>query len=112
MPRLKALFRVFVLLGVLAPVPGAHALPQEAGPVNQTSDPILREFVWRSIGPANMGGRVDDIEAVVGDPSTIYIGFATGGIWKSTNMGTTWTPIFDYLSGFLHRRHRHRPFRP
>ncbi|MFH1765929.1 MAG: hypothetical protein ABIF09_17215 [Gemmatimonadota bacterium] len=95
MPRLKSLIRVSVLLAVLVPVPTAHAFAQEADPVNQTDDPILRDFVWRSIGPANMSGRIDDIEAVVGDPSTIYLGLATGGIWKSTNMGTTWTPIFD-----------------
>ena len=95
MPRLKALVRVSVLLAVFAPILGADAFAQEADPVNQTDDPILREFVWRSIGPANMSGRIDDVEAVVGDPSIIYLGFATGGIWKSTNMGTTWTPIFD-----------------
>lgn len=64
-------------------------------PVNQSDDPLLREFLWRSIGPAVMSGRIDDIEAVESDPSVIYIGFATGGVWKSTNMGTTWTPIFD-----------------
>ncbi len=95
MPRLKALIRVSVLLAVFAPPWGASAFAQEAGPVNQTDDPILREFVWRSIGPANMSGRIDDIEAVADDPSTIYMGLATGGIWKSTNLGTTWTPIFD-----------------
>ncbi len=95
MPRLEVLTRVSVLLAVFGPFLGTNALAQEAGPVNQSDDPILREFVWRSIGPANMSGRIDDIEALVDDPSTIYIGFATGGIWKSTNMGTTWTPIFD-----------------
>ncbi len=51
--------------------------------------------MWRSIGPANMGGRVDDIAVVESNPSIIYVGFATGGIWKTTNNGTTWTPIFD-----------------
>lgn len=72
--------------------PQAPPLPP---PINQSDDPILRPFVWRSIGPANMGGRVDDIAVVESDPSTIYLGFATGGIWKSTNNGTTWIPIFD-----------------
>ena len=57
--------------------------------------PSSRPFVWRSIGPANMGGRVDDIAVVESNPSIIYVGFATGGIWKTTNNGTTWTPIFD-----------------
>src|SRR5579872_4635698 len=63
----------------------------------QTSDrdALLKEFVWRPIGPVNMGGRVDDIEAVESEPSTIYIGAATGGVWKTVNNGTTWTPIFD-----------------
>jgi photosystem II stability/assembly factor-like uncharacterized protein len=95
MPRLKTLGRMSILPTAFALVLSGNALAQNTGPVNQTDDPILRDFNWRSIGPANMSGRVDDIEAVVGDPSTIYIGFATGGIWKSTNMGTTWTPIFD-----------------
>jgi photosystem II stability/assembly factor-like uncharacterized protein len=82
---------------------GGHALvaqaPQPAPPlpkpVNYEADPILRSFVWRSIGPANMGGRIDDIAVDENDPSTFYIGMATGGIWKTTNNGTTWSPIFD-----------------
>ena len=42
-----------------------------------------------------MGGRIDDIAVDENNPSTFYVGFATGGIWKTTNNGTTWTPIFD-----------------
>ena len=49
-------------------------------PVHQTDDPILKNFTWRSIGPANMGGRIDDIAVVESSPSTYYLGFATGGI--------------------------------
>ena len=74
---------------------GPPPAPNLPPPINQSDDPILKPFVWRSIGPANMGGRVDDIAVVESDPSTLYIGFATGGIWKTTNNGTTWTPIFD-----------------
>jgi photosystem II stability/assembly factor-like uncharacterized protein len=58
-------------------------------------DVLLKEFVWRPIGPVNMGGRVDDIEAVESNPSIIYVGAATSGVWKSENNGTTWTPVFD-----------------
>jgi photosystem II stability/assembly factor-like uncharacterized protein len=75
--------------------PPAAQLPP---PINQSDDPILKRFVWRSIGPANMGGRVDDIAVNENSPSTFYLGFATGGIWKTTNNGTTWTPIFDKYS--------------
>ena len=49
-----------------------------------------------------MGGRIDDIAVVESNPSIIYIGYATGGIWKTTNNGTTWTAIFDtyqYVGG-------------
>ncbi len=49
----------------------------------------------RSIGPAGMSGRVTAIQAVESDPSTIYIGTATGGMWKTTDDGLTWTTLFD-----------------
>jgi photosystem II stability/assembly factor-like uncharacterized protein len=55
----------------------------------------LRGFTFRSIGPAVTGGRIHDVEALPDDPSTIYLATASGGIWKSTNKGTTWTPIFE-----------------
>ncbi len=63
--------------------------------VNQSEDPILKEFRWRSIGPASMAGRIDDIEAVESNPSIYYVAFATGGLWKTINNGTTFEPIFD-----------------
>ncbi len=69
--------------------------PPPKPPINQSDDPLLRGFTWRSIGPASMGGRIDDIEAVESNPFIIYVGFATGGLWKSVNNGTTWEPIFD-----------------
>lgn len=64
-------------------------------PINQSDNPLLKKFVWRSIGPASMGGRIDDIEAVESNPFVYYVAFATGGLWKTVNNGTTWEPIFD-----------------
>src|SRR5688500_19873832 len=64
-------------------------------PVNWSTDPTLKRFVFRSIGPASMGGRIDDIAVAEQNPYIIYIAFATNGVWKSTNNGTTFTPIFD-----------------
>jgi photosystem II stability/assembly factor-like uncharacterized protein len=49
----------------------------------------------RSIGPAGMSGRIADIQAVPEDPRIIYVGAATGGVWKSVNGGVTWKPLFD-----------------
>jgi len=64
-------------------------------PINASTDPLLRSFQWRSIGPSDMGGRVDDIAVVESDPRTYYVGYATGGVFKTTNAGTTFEPVFD-----------------
>lgn len=49
----------------------------------------------RSIGPAGMSGRVTSIDALYTNPDIIYLGTASGGVWKTENAGTTWQPIFD-----------------
>ena len=49
----------------------------------------------RSIGPAGMSGRVTSIDAVYAKPNTIYVGAASGGVWKTENGGASWTPVFD-----------------
>ncbi len=49
----------------------------------------------RSIGPAAMSGRVADIDGVNSKPEIIYVGSASGGVWKSVNAGSTFRPIFD-----------------
>ena len=50
---------------------------------------------FRSIGPALMSGRISDIAIHPQDRSTWYIAVGSGGVWKTVNSGTTWTPIFD-----------------
>ena len=50
---------------------------------------------FRNIGPATMGGRIDDIAVADSDPNIIYLGYAVGGVFKSDNNGTTWEPVFD-----------------
>lgn len=56
---------------------------------------FLAQLRWRSIGPANMSGRVSGVVANPQNPKVIFVAFATGGVWKSTNAGTTWEPVFD-----------------
>ena len=55
----------------------------------------VTRLTWRSIGPANVGGRVADIEGLPGDPATFYVVPANGGIFRTTNGGTTLEQIFD-----------------
>jgi photosystem II stability/assembly factor-like uncharacterized protein len=50
---------------------------------------------FRSIGPASMSGRIDDIAVSERDPRIFYIAAATGGLWKTTNNGVSLTPVFD-----------------
>jgi photosystem II stability/assembly factor-like uncharacterized protein len=49
----------------------------------------------RSIGPAGMSGRVTSIDALHSNPDIIYLGTASGGVWKTENGGSSWLPIFD-----------------
>jgi photosystem II stability/assembly factor-like uncharacterized protein len=51
--------------------------------------------VWEFAGPVNIGGRITDIEIPSGEAQTYYVGAASGGIFKTTNAGATWNPIFD-----------------
>jgi photosystem II stability/assembly factor-like uncharacterized protein len=55
----------------------------------------LKGMKPRNIGPGGMSGRITAIDAVVSDPSIIYAGAASGGVWKSTSGGINWEPIFD-----------------
>jgi photosystem II stability/assembly factor-like uncharacterized protein len=50
---------------------------------------------FRNIGPAAVGGRIIDIAVDPHTPSTWYVAAASGGIWKTTNSGTTWSPTFE-----------------
>ncbi|MFQ5743258.1 MAG: WD40/YVTN/BNR-like repeat-containing protein [Acidobacteriota bacterium] len=80
----KTVFSALLLLVVL--VGSASA---------QIDESLLHGMKPRLIGPAAMSGRVTSIEAVIDDPQTIYVGAATGGVWKSTDGGVNWKPIFD-----------------
>ena len=74
-------------------LPGSKAAGQalEAGSVEKAAAGLE----LRSIGPALMGGRVSDIAVNPDERSTWFVAAGSGGLWKTTNAGTTWTPVFD-----------------
>jgi photosystem II stability/assembly factor-like uncharacterized protein len=61
-------------------------------------DPKFATVRWRPIGPSR-GGRSSSVSGVVGDPLTYYMGATGGGVWKTTNAGTTWNNISDGFFG-------------
>ncbi|HVL15105.1 MAG TPA: hypothetical protein VM529_21215, partial [Gemmata sp.] len=68
----------------------------EAPPPNLTlPDDWAKAFDWRSIGPANMGGRITAISVYEADPTTYYVATASGGLLKTTNNGVTFEHQFD-----------------
>ncbi len=50
---------------------------------------------WKLEGPANIGARINCIKVDPNNPSIIYIGYSHGGVWKTTNGGLIWNPVFD-----------------
>ncbi|HEX3160894.1 MAG TPA: hypothetical protein VHQ45_20400 [Gemmatimonadaceae bacterium] len=79
-----------LLAGVATALPfAAHA--QRPAPDSAT----LSALRWRSVGPANMGGRVTDVEGIPSPSRTFYVATAAGGIYKTTNAGTTFRALFQ-----------------
>ena len=76
---------------ILVLAPAACASPQDA----RLNDGTLAGIELRSLGPALMSGRIADLVIDPDDTSSWYVAVGSGGVWKTTNAGTTWTPIFD-----------------
>jgi photosystem II stability/assembly factor-like uncharacterized protein len=91
MRRLSSPHRVALYLLLTACPAGVAAQAVAAPPPG-----LLDRLTFRGIGPATMGGRVDDVAVFDARPTVFYVGAATGGVWRTSNDGTTWTPVFDH----------------
>src|SRR5207248_9732608 len=85
--RALRLIIALVSLPFVASVVGTQGRPgaDRDRTINGSEHSLLAPFQFRSIGPASMGGRIDDIAVAESDPNSIYIGNATGGVLKSVN---------------------------
>ena len=102
---LATVVMISATLGLLAPFDSATSgsgvvfAQGGQGQSGQNQDPWaaanFNNFRLRAVGPAIMSGRINVVAVHPGDKQTWYIGVASGGVWKTTNGGTTFTPVFQ-----------------
>jgi photosystem II stability/assembly factor-like uncharacterized protein len=88
---MRKLFILFVICTLALPLAAAE---EEEAAKGMTAK-AFKGLNFRSIGPALMAGRIADLAIHPTDFSTWYVAVGSGGVWKTTNSGTTWQPIFD-----------------
>jgi photosystem II stability/assembly factor-like uncharacterized protein len=88
--RWSAFVAPLLAVGLAAPLSAQSPIPATAA----------AGLTMRSIGPALMGGRIADVAVHPTDRSTWYIGVGSGGVWKTTNAGVTFTPVFDEQTSY------------
>ncbi|MHB8839617.1 MAG: WD40/YVTN/BNR-like repeat-containing protein, partial [Gemmatimonadaceae bacterium] len=102
---LRSLLRIAAVSAVLPatalslhaqqPAKGGKSAAASAAVPAPNYSALLERLAWRSVGPTNNAGRISVVVGVPGDPLTYYVAGANGGIIKTTNGGTTFTPVFD-----------------
>jgi photosystem II stability/assembly factor-like uncharacterized protein len=79
---------------VLFLLPAARAADPSPTPASTIDEKLFRGMQWRQVGPFR-GGRALAIEGIAGEPGTYYFGAVAGGVWKTTDGGANWAPLFD-----------------
>jgi photosystem II stability/assembly factor-like uncharacterized protein len=99
----KILLTLSLLLSSIwggAVTPSSHSNQKAAWEAHQqlrNSSPY-KGITWRNVGPVVQGGRAVDVIRPADQPHVIYVGYASGGVWKSENNGNTFRPVTDQLS--------------
>jgi photosystem II stability/assembly factor-like uncharacterized protein len=102
-PRWRASTLALVLAALPLPAPAAEppassppaASPAAARPAGQVDEQLFADLKWRLVGPFR-GGRALAVEGVPGEPNTYYFGAVAGGVWKTTDGGANWAPLFEH----------------
>ena len=80
------------------PPPVSPEMFSALAPASAAGAPLISPKSWRWLGPGNVGGRIRSIVIHPKTPDTMFAGSVGGGIWKTTNGGTGWTPIDDFMA--------------
>src|SRR5438270_10429493 len=91
---MRRLLIAFVLAAACAPQT-AFAAEQKETPKPSPTPGFFDQMRFRSLGPSVSGGRLGAVAGTDADSSLYYVGAAGGGVWRSTNAGQTFTPVFD-----------------
>ena len=100
----KSTLALLLVGGLLSLKVGAQTIPATSEKALQESinkhsallsSSPLANFKAKNVGPTNMSGRIIDIE-VASNPNTFYVAAASGGVWKTTDNGQSFAPIFDH----------------
>jgi photosystem II stability/assembly factor-like uncharacterized protein len=96
---MKTICRAWLIVAVLAVtlLTAIYALRASAAINVAPDDDLFSGLRWRNIGPFH-GGRVSAVTGAIGQPGTFYLGAPLGGMWKTTNAGVSWFPIFDQFT--------------
>lgn len=89
----QSLSRIASVLALVSLTIATPRLRAQGPPPIASTD--LAGLRLRNIGPASMSGRVVDMDVVESNPYTMYVAGATGGLWRTTDNGVTWTSLFD-----------------
>ena len=97
MTKTKTWFCLFLMLAGLVPALGAGkaAADEKKGDEDPFRAETFAGLAFRGIGPALTSGRIGDLAVTPGDPARYFVAVSSGGVWKTVNAGTTWTPVFD-----------------
>ena len=96
MPRHRfCCFAAAALLATASPSFAKQEPDSGPQPAAENKD-VFKNLKFRNLGPAAAGGRVSTVVGIPGDPNIYYVGAASGGVWKSTNGGISWKPIFEH----------------
>ena len=89
-----------ILVGLVLPLLFGHTAAGQDNAGKTLNSSTVSSLKFRSIGPALMSGRIADIAIDQHHPNTWFVAAGSGNLWKTTNAGTTWTPIFENYGSY------------